>query len=225
MTALIASVLLAGISSFAIAVPQIVGTPQTPANDAQVQCTAEPRAIEEIVALEEQIEGTPTDESSAVFIPEVPTGSPADAATVDIVTNVVLELAVCVRLGEPLRTYALYTDAYLTAIAASNGSLIEPPPSTPASDEPVNQDVHLAAIQEVTLLDDGRVSAIVTIEGIEDSHPAPGRTFLMIFAQEDERWLIDGRYEKVWDGDQKTAHIDVADLNTVPSDGAATPQS
>jgi hypothetical protein len=68
--------------------------------------------------------------------------------------------------------------------------------ATPAP-APVNPDQYLAAVESVQVLPDGRVSALITRGGVEDAHPAPGRTQLMIFVYERGRWVIDDVYEKI----------------------------
>lgn len=223
LAALIISVSIVGMSTSAIPGQQPVGTPEAPIDAATAECTTEPRSLDEVINLAERLEATPGNEYSIVFIADVPSGIPAATETVDAVTNTVRELTACIQLGEALQTYALYSDDFLGAIAGSSDSFIKMLRSTPVSDEPANQGVHVAAIQEVTLLDDDRVSAIVTIEGIEDSHPAPGRTFLMVFVHEDDRWLLDGQYERIWAGEPATPPVDVADLVDPQDDG--TPAS
>lgn len=200
------------------------GAPESQSSYPEVQCAVEPRSIGEIEALV-STSGTPQAEDGVPswVIDKVPLGSPADDATVEEVTNAVLELTACVLARDFLREYALLTDEFVLEIAGGTDSFVENLQATPIGDEPVNPDLHVAVIQDVTRLDDGRVSAIVTLGGIEDSHPAPGRTFLMIFVEQKGRWLLDGQYEEVWSGDPNTQPVDIADLVGGDNKSTATP--
>lgn len=220
----IALVILLAALDFPFGARYAFDTPKPAITDPQRECLAAPRSLEEVVALVESVRATPSDGYPPIFIEAIPTGVPADTETVDVVTSVVLELTACARNGDVLRLLALFTDAYVLAIAGSEAAFIENLEVTPVSDQPINSDLHVAAIQDVMLLDDGRVSAIVILGGVEDSHPAPGRTVLMIFAEQDGRWLLDGQYERVWSGDSKTTPVYIADVIGTPATPLATPR-
>jgi hypothetical protein len=69
--------------------------------------------------------------------------------------------------------------------------LATPAPATASLDQ------YLAAVERVQILPDGRVSALITRGGVEDAHPAPGRTQLMFFVYERGRWVVDDVYEEI----------------------------
>lgn len=190
----------------------------------RVICDVEPRTLEEIETLETAAMEIPDTSLDLRFVPEIPIGVPADPHITNAVTQTLLEMVACSLEDDGLRWYAVVTDRYIQVLAGS-----EDPPlteyllATPVSDEPVNPDLHLAHIERVTLLTDGRVTAIVTLGGIDNAHPAPGRTSIMFFAVQDGRWLYDGNYEEVWSGSQDTEQVWIADLYPPPASAAATP--
>jgi hypothetical protein len=186
-------------------------------------CATVPRSLDSVVTLAAGAEPPPADRYPVDFIQELPTGVPADTGTVNAITDVIVEATACARDNDLLRLLALYTDAYVVTLGADQPTLIENLEATPVSNQPVNSDLHVATIQDVLLLDDGRVSAIVTLGGVEDPHPAPGRTILMIFANENGRWLVDGQYERVWSGDSVMAPVYVADVIGTSATPEATP--
>jgi len=119
----------------------------------------------------------------------VPVGEPVDAVTSADVLATLRELFACYNAGEMRRAFALMTDAYLQEYAARALLLPEdvdyflgdPRPA------PANERFSLAAVSDITLLDDGRVGAFVV-----SSHPIVGvDTEYMILALQDGRWLID----------------------------------
>jgi len=111
----------------------------------------------------------------------------------------VLAFSACASTGTSLQYYVLTTEAYIERSAASEHSstFLDPVRATPVITAS-SMNHYVAAIGHILELDDQRASSIVTLGGIEDSHPAPGRTFLMIFASVNGRWLVDGLYSHVW---------------------------
>lgn len=178
-----------------------------------------------MITLAEGAETAPDDALPLRFIEAMPVGVPADPATAETVTKVVIEMTACARDNDPLRLLALFTDAYVRAIANEQESLIVNIEATPVSRQPVNADLRVVAIQDVLHLDDGRVSAVVTVGGVEDSHPAPGRTGLVIFVERDGQWLVDAQHEEVWPGDPATPPVAIADLITTSATPVASPQA
>lgn len=210
--------------SVSVAMGQVEpGTPTSRPGTSVAHCLIEPRTLDELVVLVERREATPADALPIDLVENIPSGTHADIATVDAVTIAIEGLAACAREGDTLRLLALYTDGYLHAIGAAEPALFENLVATPVSDERLGSDLYIASIQEVTMLGDGRVSAMVTLGGVEDSHPAPGRTVLMIFANAGGRWLLDGQYERVWSGDPAVEPVPIADLIAVPRNDEATP--
>ncbi|MGH2531952.1 MAG: hypothetical protein ACRDJW_06550 [Thermomicrobiales bacterium] len=200
------------------------GTLEPPPALPTVVCAVEPSSVDELAALDASATPLPDDAYPPIFIRELPSGTPADAETSDAVTQVVLELVACARADDALRWYALLTDDFVRDIAATTAApLVAEVLATPAH-SPAEQDLRVEAIEQVTLLPDGRVSAVVTLGGVEDAHPAPGRTVLWIFAQQDGRWLLDGSYERVWSGDANVYPVYIADVVATPNHATPTPR-
>lgn len=117
---------------------------------------------------------------------------------IDEITRLLSIRAACLRELDALRFYALYTDQYLVSLIASEGFpdwMAQP--GTPAPGSAEQPDYRFGSIDQALQLDDGCVSARVTFIGadIEDSHPAPGVTYLMIFEMDDSQWRIDQQLE------------------------------
>ncbi len=182
----------------------------------EVQCTVEPRTVDELTRLVSQATPSP----SFYVADELPSGEPADADTVDAVTRTVLERIECRKTGDWLRWLALATDDYIRRTTLPDAGTPPPPPSTPNPPEFL-QNLRLLSIQNAMGLDDGRVSAIVTLGGTEDAHPAPGRTFLMFFSEVDGQWLLDEQYLRVFSGGGTPTFI--AELIATPTAEPATP--
>lgn len=198
------------------------GTPGPGTPFPQVPCDVEPRMIEELAAIEASATPLPDTYPPTIYIGELPTGVPADPETVAGVTRTMQLLVSCHLAGDGLRLAALFTDDLLQIVAGLEGpSLLESATPMPSP----NRDEYLAAVEEVQLLPDGRVSAIVTRGGVDDPHPAPGRTVLMIFAKQDGRWLIDGIYERVWSGEPDMYPVYIADAVATPDHATPTPRS
>jgi len=121
-----------------------------------------------------------------------PKGVPADAETVDAITAVVRELVGCYNAGELLRSYALYTDAYLRRLFSRQGGFPQTTYDSFATPQPADDPVTNTAILDITdvrLLPDGSVGATVTLRYA--SIPMP-KTFYFTFVRVEGRWLIDG---------------------------------
>lgn len=202
----------------------MVDTPAANLTFPHGQCAAAPRSLDDVMTLVEGVEAAPDDGYPVTFIEELPKGLPADTGTVNAITDVIVEATACARDNDLLRLLALYTDAYVVAIAASQPTLIENLRATPVSEQSPNPDLQVVEIKDVQRLEGGRVSAIVTLGGVEDAHPAPGRTILIIFANENGRWLVDGQYERVWSGDPATAPAYIVDVIGTSATPVATPR-
>jgi hypothetical protein len=122
----------------------------------------------------------------------VPDGAPADAETVVAVAAVVRELVGCYNAGEPLRTFALFTDSYLSRLYHRQGGFTQASYDSYATPQPAaDPSTHTAilAITDVRVLEDRTVGATVVLRYA--SVPMP-KTFFVTFVREGERWLIDG---------------------------------
>ncbi|GIW04409.1 MAG: hypothetical protein KatS3mg059_1029 [Thermomicrobiales bacterium] len=171
-------------------------------------CTVEPRTFEQYATL--VANATPIPETfifpTAVpspgtytfgtLIGDLPPGQPADATIVAGITDTVQQVIACDRAGDPYRLYALFSDRLLRRLAGLPGPSLLDELATPAP-APAGFDQYLDAVESVQVLPDGRVSALITRGGIEDAHPAPGRTQLIIFVYERGRWVVDDVYEEI----------------------------
>ena len=185
-----------------------------------VPCDVEPRTIQELAALEAAATPLPDTSPVTIDIGEPPRGVPADAETVAGVSRTVQQLVACHLAGDGLRLAALFSDDLLRVVAGSDGSsLIEFATPTPSP----NRDEYLAAVEVVQLLPDGRVSALVTRGGVEDGHPAPGKTALMFFVREGDRWLIEAIYDEIWPTRSSARPTAAADLRPTSVGGTPTP--
>jgi hypothetical protein len=122
----------------------------------------------------------------------VPNGEPADAETVAAVTAVVRGLVGCYNAGELLRSYGLYTDAYLRRLFLRQGGFTQPAYDGLATPEPAADPADrtaILAIEGVRVFPDGSAGATVTLRYAVI--PVP-KTFFFTFMQVDGRWLIDG---------------------------------
>jgi hypothetical protein len=145
-------------------------------------CTAEPRGIEEY----QVFVGTP----EATNLPPIviPSGVPADQATIDGVTLTVIGVQACRNAGDYVRLGGLYTDAGFVEDTGSNGlnqEMIDFLATTPQP-VPVAERQIVHAVFAVQVLADGRVAAIVQW--------GPDGTWgvdLMLFVEEDGKYLID----------------------------------
>jgi len=125
---------------------------------------------------------------TAVSVPEV-TRQEEDAIDVVGITLRVRELLGYANAGQVLRGFALYSESYLQRFraetglsdeefAATLGSVPAPPPESRAT---------LAAVTDVEVLPDGRVTALISFDGSE-APPPPER---FVFVRVGDRWLID----------------------------------
>lgn len=138
-------------------------------------CKQEPRSIDDYTI----ISGTPEPTPPTI----ITAGRPADQATIDAITATMIEVAACINSGDLKRLDRLYTDA------AFNGEVDQDTYNilaTPFAPFPVGERNTIFAIALVQVLKDGRVAAIVQFQD-----NGVGGADLMIFAQQNGRYLID----------------------------------
>jgi hypothetical protein len=151
-------------------------------------CTATPRTFSEVSALVATAVASPP---PSLPLGPVPKGTPADEATIAGITETVREYVACFNAGEPLRAYALHTDASFARIFAQQGVPTQAGYDVLATPEPEAPDEWTAilAIRDVRIFADGSAGAVVTLQ--YPHIPVP-KTFFFTFAQRGDRWLIDG---------------------------------
>ncbi|MBW3633033.1 MAG: hypothetical protein KY456_08385 [Chloroflexi bacterium] len=172
----------------------------TPAAGA-VQCTTEPRDVEELVGFYFDPQGTPlatpTAATSVNTEAELPRGEAVDP-TVEAELNATLaELIACFEEGQYARAFALMTDdlARQTGPDVNNPDedtpeevralLEEQLAGTPVVDEPGMAEGAATDVgqgRDIRVLEGGRVGGVWTIEG---------DAAFVVFEEQDDRWLID----------------------------------
>lgn len=160
------------------------------------ECQIEPRTVDELVSLLGPAEGggeaaetVAADAADQNDIP-VPLGERADRETAAEIERTARELLACLNGDDFLRVAALFTDA---AVGPALGPAPEDPSGLEAAPEPLPEDewARLITITDVSLLEDGRAAAFLVFNDPRNP-PAGAETYLVIFAQEGDRWLIDG---------------------------------
>jgi hypothetical protein len=174
--AIAASMLLAPLATLAQdSTPAMGGLRGVAAED----CTVTPRSVESLRSIVERQPADGTDVRIPIrFAPGE--GEPADALTVNAVTDVMNELAACYNAGDLLRIYGLFTDDALVP-ALLPEDVDEAAVATP---DPIT-DGHLyeaPEIWDVRVQPDGRVTAMVDFND---------ELALITFAWNGERYLID----------------------------------
>lgn len=212
-TVLLAVILYALIvASSARVMAQQDATPAAGVAPDPAECQVEPRAADDLIAvwfpggtpIAATPEGSPADASGTALdvnedgtpvgaVIDVPVGEPADAETIDAVTATVREVFACFNAGDFGRALSLFSDNLVAGFGPEPGESIEDvrgfleAEPTPA---PEGQRIVLIAVTDVVVMDDGRVGAIVTSND-PTVEPEGMETALVIFVEEDGRWLVD----------------------------------
>jgi hypothetical protein len=133
---------------------------------------------------------------------DLPQGSAPEQQVVDSLSLLLETRAACERIGDFASAFSLYTPEYAAFLLASN----DEPPSDILSATPFATpviDVSFVGIQQVTLLENGTITAIVTFAGAdkEDSVPGTGVVTLDYFVQIGDEWRIDREYSEFIDAE------------------------
>lgn len=166
------------------------------------ECQAAPRSVADLDAAATRVLSAPYPAATPTSVAEQ-TAAAVDAATMAAVIAAERELVACLNTSDALRAYALYTDAGLDRLLRWSfpAGLLDPAYewspdfsqySTPTPPRPNTEWLALSAVEDVRLLPDGRIAALVTIgPGSADMLGVPtGVPVLHIFAP-GERLLID----------------------------------
>jgi hypothetical protein len=175
--------------SHSIAVSAQAATPAPPPFAAATAgCTVEPRSPNELLA----VIGTPDPAATMGPGPDhaivLPPGEPADSATAAAVTATMDQFVGCLDAQDALRFTELLTDDFLRRLGRFQTEAIDP--QSPQPGPPVDSGA-IVRVRDVVVLADGRAGAIVWFCHLEDSHPAPGRAFYVVFAKGGDRWQVD----------------------------------
>jgi hypothetical protein len=163
-----------------VATPASTATTPDPAD-----CRISPLTGDELVALAE----TPT-----AVTPGYESGSPADATTAAAIKATAYEYVACQNADDLARQLALHTDEGIRrTMAPFLGDLYEWTPDPTALDGPFTplpaaDRTGLLAVDDVRVLPNGRVTAVVTIGSLNE--PAILRTWYL-FVERSGRYLID----------------------------------
>jgi hypothetical protein len=159
------------------------------------ECQVAPRPSEEVFALLGMAEGVATPAADRTPVP-APPWQAASGETVEAATATIREWLACINADDNFRIAALMTDGALVrffggglaadeAIEGARANLAGTP--VPRTEE---EHVRLVAVSDVSLLEDGRVAVLALLN--EPVLPPHGQeTLLVIFAQDDDRLLID----------------------------------
>lgn len=131
-------------------------------------------------------DGTPSATPEVFTMPE---GTPADEQTVEAVTAAIRESLACGNAGDSLRIFSTLTDSYIATLLVNAGlptmsRAIYDFLATPIAAPPEIQ-VSLDSIEDVQVLLDGRIGAIVVTTDTETT-----RNYVVL-VERDGRYLID----------------------------------
>jgi hypothetical protein len=176
----LAAALLAGGASAGDATP----TPDAPPPEL---CQVTAPSLAQLNAI---VATPPAEPGGTPAVDVIPSGTPADVATLAGITATLRELVGCYNAGELLRSYGLYTEDYLRRLFYRQGAFTQAAYDGLATPEPapVDKRVQILAIENPRLLPDGRSGMTVTLRYARV--PMPKRLFF-VFVQEGGRWLID----------------------------------
>lgn len=156
-------------------------------------CTVTPRTLDEIAALAQT--AAPQEPPNATEVD----GKPATPEEIAGITSTVEEMVACSNAGDILRRLAVYSDDRIHfAYPDGPTAALEAMAADPIPVQPYER-VAITAIENVTTLPDGRVSARVVVDNpAAHSHdPNVSQAAIqqeaarLIFVQEDGRWRVD----------------------------------
>lgn len=156
-------------------------------------CVVEPISIDRLV---EMLVVTPATPERQLTLEQTYEGDPADAETVEAVTEAALLIEACGNTNDWTRLFALFT--------ADAARFFAPPPGTPAEDirafvsrpvEPLEAEewVRFAGLTDIVVLSDGRVAA--TLNEVQPSEGAEPHQVRIVFVASDGKWLGDAIFE------------------------------
>lgn len=182
------------ISSGASALAQATPMPEARDSPAPAECQVAPRALPLFPpGVGQRTAATPRPLAMPTSgLTVVAAGEPADAETVAAVTATVREALACRNAGDYLRAYALFTEQMLVQLFGGPATI--DPEIRAAIDVgprpvPASRRVGLVSLEQVVVLPDGRVGAIVTTANARHVFRDE-----LVFAHDSAsgRWLIDG---------------------------------
>ncbi len=193
------AIVVALVSFVMVGAPGVTAQEGTPTADLDVptpaECTVEPRAEDELRALFREVAATPIPTSAeASPTPAVPpTGAPADAKTVAAINATWRQYVACLNAADQARMFALLSDDMVrrqfvvdVAFGVTEDALFAYLSATPVPIPP-DQSAPFVPLQDVRVLNDGRIAALGPGE--------QGRGDVRIFVREGDRWLLDDWFD------------------------------
>jgi hypothetical protein len=163
----------------------------TPISPDPSLCTLTPPTYEEIAmyAASPAAEVASPDATPSV---ELPAGEPLDDATRDAVEQSMIINVACLNTGNTLLTMAAYTDEALAKIVAGAGPVSQEMYDSLATPKAIAEGERtvIFEFQDMALLPDGRVAAIIVGDDLSDPSSASGPT-LFYLKEVDGHWYID----------------------------------
>ncbi len=161
------------------------------------ECTVEPITLERLTLLTATPVPAAEPEASPVASPTpfaMPAGEPADEATVAAITAAARQYIACLNAGDNARVLALYSDRGLLDLfggAIAGGATAQQILAALGPAQPLPEDKRnlLYGIEEVRMVPDGRIAALVIGDNLAE--PGPPGPALFYFFQVEGRWLVD----------------------------------
>lgn len=168
-----------------------IATPTAAPDFSTTECLVEPRPLVELKELANEPLAAPLGRLISTPAPDVEPPSDGEAADADIVatvTEAIQEQIACANDGDLPRLTALFSDDFLRHGLGGMSELAYEALYTP-SPLPETDRTTLLAVEDVRVLPDGRVSAVVQTDT---------GTNRRIFVEDDGRYLIDDNFE-IWE--------------------------
>ncbi|MEZ4507526.1 MAG: hypothetical protein R2848_17150 [Thermomicrobiales bacterium] len=166
----------------------------TPIAPAPELCTLTPPTFEELSAYAASPVAEVTAEAEATPGAELtlPEGTPVDDATRDAVEQSMIINVACLNTGSTLLTMAAYSQSALERLIGGSGPLSQELYDSLATPEAIAVDdfTVIYEFQDMVMLDDGRVAAIIVGDNQADDTTPAGPT-LFYLAEKDGHWYID----------------------------------
>ena len=166
----------------------------TPIAPAPELCTLTPPTFEELSAyaaspVAEVTAGAEATPGAELTLPE---GTPVDDATRDAVEQSMIINVACLNTGSTLLTMAAYSQSALERLIGGSGPLSQELYDSLSTPEAIAVDdfTVIYEFQDMVMLDDGRVAAIIVGDNQADDTTPAGPT-LFYLAEKDGHWYID----------------------------------
>jgi hypothetical protein len=166
----------------------------TPISPAPELCTLTPPTYEQLSAYAASpvAEVTATPEATPGTELTLPAGTPVDDATREAVEQSMIVNVACLNTGSTLLTMAAYSQGALERLIGGSGPVSQELYDSLATPEALAEEDRtvIFEFQDMVLLDDGRVAAIIIGDNQGDDTSDAGPT-LFYLAEKDGHWYID----------------------------------